>query len=71
MKVWLMIMAIMAVFTGCSNQASSVAIIGGADGPTEMFVQRGPIITIIICVAAAVIVGAVIGIAIYLKKKKK
>lgn len=48
---------------------SSIGIIGGADGPTEIFVASDPTAAII---AAAVAVIAVIAIvAIVIKKRKK
>jgi len=61
---------------GCKNEASSIGIIGGADGPTAMLVTSkiqwqgvfGVIAAIIAVIVIAVIVIAVI---IYLSKKKK
>ncbi len=56
---------------GCNNKAASIGIIGGADGPTAIFVTskiNWPSVCGLICVMIVTILVAVI---IYLNKKKK
>ena len=56
---------------GCSKEASSIGIIGGADGPTAAFLTsqiRGMSICKFLSVIIVVILIAVL---IYLNKKKK
>ena len=56
---------------GCSKEASSVGIIGGADGPTAMFLTS-QIQWINVCkLISVVIVAVLIAVIIYLNRKKK
>ena len=56
---------------GCSKEASSVGIIGGADGPTATFVTS-QIQWMSVCkLISAIIVVVLIAVIIYLNKKKK
>ena len=56
---------------GCNNEASSIGIIGGADGPTAIFVTS-KIHWPSICGLLAVIIWAIlIAVIVYLNKKKK
>ena len=56
---------------GCSKEASSVGIIGGADGPTAMFLTS-QIQWINVCkLISVVIVAILIAVIIYLNRKKK
>lgn len=56
---------------GCGNEASSIGIIGGADGPTATFVTS-QIRWMSICKFISVIIVVVlIAVIIYLIKKKK
>lgn len=47
--------------------SSSLGIIGGADGPTKIFISGNPLPEII---AAAVIAAIVVVLAVLLKKRK-
>lgn len=62
-KFLLMLAATMSVLlTGCNQEANSIGVIGGADGPTAVFVTSRlnfPIMIPVIIVAV-VIVGAII-----------
>lgn len=62
-KFMLMLAAAMSVLlTGCNQEANSIGIIGGADGPTAVFVTSRlnfPIMIPVIIVAV-VIVGAIV-----------
>ena len=56
---------------GCSKEASSVGIIGGADGPTATFLTS-QIHWINVCkLILVVIVAILIAVIIYLNRKKK
>ena len=56
---------------GCNNEASSIGIIGGADGPTARFVTSTVIWQSVFGVVAVIIVTILIAVIIYLNKKKK
>jgi Na+-transporting methylmalonyl-CoA/oxaloacetate decarboxylase beta subunit len=45
----------------------SIGIIGGADGPTKIFISGNPLSEII---ASVVIVASIVGIVVFLKKRK-
>ncbi len=67
-KFMLMLTAIMSMLlTGCNREASSVGVIGGADGPTAVFVS-GPA-WVLPAIIAAVVVG--IFLLVYLLVNKK
>ena len=56
---------------GCNNEAASIGIIGGADGPTAVFVTSS-INWLHVCGFLGMIAAAVlVGIFIYHNKKKK
>ena len=56
---------------GCSNEPSSIGIIGGADGPTAIFVTS-QIRWLSICrLILVIIVAILIAVIIYLNKRKK
>ena len=64
---------VLPVLTGCTPvEKSSIGIIGGADGPTAIFVATQPIkpIEMLLCgvLLAALIVGAVLLIRRFRKK---
>ena len=71
-KLIIRLLTIMSLFTGCgSKKTESVSVIGGADGPTSVFIagklgSNTGIITIGI-IAAVILLVVVI---IYFKKKK-
>ena len=59
---------------GCNNEASSIGIIGGADGPTAISVTSEIIwqnVFGLVAVIIVPIVTIVIAVIVYLKKKKK
>lgn len=58
-------------FVGCNNEASSIGIIGGADGPTAIFVTSKIHWPSVYGLIAAIIVAILIAVIIYLSKKKK
>ena len=47
--------------------SSSIGIIGGADGPTQIMISGNPILEIIV---VAAIVAIIVGIVVILKKRK-
>ena len=57
---------------GCSSEADSVGIIGGADGPTAILVTSGIIKWMYVRVFIGIIVVAIlVALFIYCNKKKK
>ena len=59
---------------GCSSEADSVGIIGGADGPTSIFLTYSIAITkwmYVIGFIGIVVVAVLVALFIYCKKKKK
>ena len=69
-KITLSLIAAAALLGGCSAQSSGVGVIGGADGPTAVFVTGGgnPLAS---AAAAAGIIAVLVLIILLLKKKKK
>ena len=59
---------------GCSSEADSVGIIGGADGPTAILLTYSIAITkwmYVIGFIGIVVVAVLVALFIYCKKKKK
>ena len=56
--------------SGCNNEAASIGIIGGADGPTAIFLTS-KINWLSVCGLIGVIIVAALVALIYLNKKKK
>ena len=72
-KLMVLISSIILVMClgGCNNEASSIGIIGGADGPTATFLTS-QIRWMSICKFFSVIIVVIlIAVIIYLIKKKK
>ena len=71
------LMAFMLSFTfvlclgGCSSKAASIGIIGGADGPTAIFVTSKINWISVCCLIGAVVVAVLAALIIYRNKKKK
>ena len=57
-------------FVGCGSEASNIGIIGGADGPTAIFVSSN-INWLYICGLIGVIAAVLVAFVIYRKKKNK
>ena len=55
---------------GCSNEAANIGFIGGADGPTAVFVSSD-VNWLNVCGLIGVIIVVVLAVLIYRKKKKK
>ena len=56
---------------GCNNKAASIGIIGGADGPTAIFVTSKINWPSVYGLIGVIIVTILVALIIYLKKKKK
>ncbi len=68
-----LVLASVCVFglVGCSSESSSIGIVGGADGPTAIFVSSN-INRLYICgVIAIIVVAVLVALFIYRNKKKK
>ena len=51
------------------KEAASIGIIGGADGPTAIFVSGRPLWMLVVLGAVVVVVGG--AVALYLRNKNK
>lgn len=72
-KLMVLISSIILVMClgGCNNEASSIGIIGGADGPTATFLTF-QIRWMSVCkLISVILVVILIAVLIYLNKKKK
>ena len=56
--------------SGCNNEAASIGVIGGADGPTAIFLTS-KINWLSVCGLIGVIIVAALVVLIYHNKKKK
>ena len=67
----LLIVAVLIVLilslVGCGNEAASIGIIGGADGPTAIFVTSG---TNWVSILGVIAVAIFVAVLIYRNKKK-
>ena len=71
----LMIFVLSLIFAlclgGCNNEAASIGIIGGADGPTAIFVTSKIHWPSVYGLIGVIIVTILVALIIYLNKKKK
>ena len=73
MKIVLIVTVLIAFImslVGCGNKAASIGIIGGADGPTAIFVTSGAS-WLNICSILGVIVAAILVVVLIYRNKKK
>ena len=69
MKSLIALMGItMFLLSGCAQESVSLGVIGGADGPTAIFVSAAPFWWVLPLILAAVIAAAAIMIV---RRKKK
>ena len=66
-----LLLALALCLTGCSNEASDIAFIGGADGPTAVFVSSNLTWLDICGLIGVIIVAVLVALIIYRNKKKK
>jgi len=57
--------------SGCNNEPATIGIIGGADGPTAIFVTSKIDWPIVYGLIGVIIAIALITLIVYLNKKKK
>ena len=70
LAIFLLIFVFVLCLVGCSNEAVSVGIIGGADGPTAIFITSN-INWLQVCGWVGVmVVAVVVALMIYRNKKK-
>lgn len=65
-----LLLALALCLTGCSNEASDIAFIGGADGPTAVFVSSNMDWLTVCGLAGVIIVIVLIAVIIRSRKKK-
>lgn len=66
-----LLLAFVLCLAGCSSEATSIGIIGGADGPTTIFVTSNVNWLSICGLIAAILVIVLVVLTIYRHKKKK
>lgn len=54
--------------SGCSSESTSITVIGGADGPTDIFVSGG--INPLFIIGTILVVAIVIGVIVFIKRRK-
>lgn len=70
-KLIVFILLLVCTFlVGCSSEAANIGIVGGADGPTAVFVSPAPNWMSIVVMIGIIIVVILVAL-IYRKKKKK
>ena len=62
-----MLLVLALSLVGCGNEAASIGIIGGADGPTAIFVTSG---TNWVSILGVIAVAIFVAVLIYRNKKK-
>ena len=62
MRKLLIVLFCLLLLTGCGSEAASVGIIGGADGPTAVFVARGSGFNLMVFAGAVFMIGLIAGI---------
>ena len=61
-----LLLAFVMCLAGCGNEAASMGIIGGADGPTTIFVTSG---TNWLSILGVIVVAILVVVLIYRNKK--
>ena len=71
---YVLIVAVLIVLilslVGCGNEAASIGIIGGADGPTAIFLTSGASWLNICSILGVIVVAILVVVLIYRNKKK-
>lgn len=67
---WIVSKILTAVFNFGSAESSSIGIIGGADGPTAIFVASSPSDGWLICIPTIIVVAVTVGYFVRKRKKK-
>ena len=63
-----LLLAFVMCLVGCGNEATSIGIIGGADGPTAIFVTSD---TNWLSILSVIVVAILVAVLIYRSKNKK
>ena len=66
-----LLLAFVMRLAGCGNEAASIGIIGGADGPTAIFVTSGTNWLNICSILGVIVVAILVAVLIYRNKNKK
>ena len=66
-----LLLAFVMCLAGCGNEAASIGIIGGADGPTAIFVTSGTNWLNICSILGVIVVAILVAVLIYRNKNKK
>ncbi len=71
-KCSITVFVLLLALTGCTrNNSSNIAIIGGADGPTEIYLSSGfsTVFSVVVYLLLFVILG--LGVAVIIKNRRK
>ena len=68
--IFVNLLVLILSLVGCGNEAASIGIIGGADGPTAIFITSGAS-WLNICSILGVIVAAILVVVLIHRNKKK
>lgn len=59
------------LLSGCTQESVSLGVIGGADGPTAVFVSAAPFWWVTPLILAVLLVGAAVILGKWMKNRKK
>ena len=71
LSIFILLIVLVISLVGCGNEAASIGIIGGADGPTAIFVTSGTNWMGLCSVLGVIAVISLVVFLIYRNKKKK
>ena len=67
LSIFILLIVLVISLVGCGREAASIGIIGGADGPTAIFVTSG---ANWLSILGAIVVAILVAVLIYRNKKK-
>ena len=68
--IFILLLVLILSLVGCGNEAASIGIIGGADGPTAVFITSGTNWLNVFSILGVIAVAIFVAVLIYRNKKK-
>ena len=68
--IFVNLLVLILSLVGCGNEAASIGIIGGADGPTAIFITSGASWLNICSILGVIVAASLVVVLIYRNKKK-
>ena len=68
--IFILLLVLALSLVGCGKEAASIGIIGGADGPTAIFITSGINWQTIFGILGVIVVAILVVVLIYRNKKK-